>query len=37
MKGFYQQLDYPKDEAEALRVARLFVKCFADWKDPSPP
>jgi putative GTP pyrophosphokinase len=36
MKGFYQQLDYPKDEAEALRVARLFVKCFADWKDPSP-
>ena len=36
MKGFYQQLDYPEDEAEARRIARLFVRCFADWKDPSP-
>jgi len=36
MKGFYQQLDYPDDEAEARRVARLFVKCFADWRPPAP-
>ena len=36
MKGFYQQLDYPDDEAEARRIARLFVRCFADWKGPSP-
>ncbi|MDY7227024.1 GTP pyrophosphokinase [Hyalangium rubrum] len=36
MKGFYQQVDYPDDEAEARRIARLFVKCFADWKEPSP-
>lgn len=35
MKGFYQQLDYPEDEVEARRIARLFVKCFSDWKDPS--
>ncbi|WP_224364853.1 GTP pyrophosphokinase [Hyalangium versicolor] len=36
MKGFYQQLDYPDDEAEARRIARLFVKCFADWRGHSP-
>jgi putative GTP pyrophosphokinase len=36
MKGFYQQLDYPDDEAEARRIARLFVKSFADWRGPSP-
>lgn len=32
MKGFYQQLDYPHDEEEARRVARLFVRSFADWR-----
>ncbi|EPX56503.1 hypothetical protein D187_007845 [Cystobacter fuscus DSM 2262] len=31
MKSFYQQIDYPHDEAEARRIARLFVKGFADW------
>jgi putative GTP pyrophosphokinase len=36
MKGFYQQLDYPDDEAEARRIARLFVRSFAEWKSPSP-
>ena len=36
MKGFYQQLDYPDDETEARRIARLFVKCFADWRGHSP-
>ena len=36
MKGFYQQLDYPDDEAEARRVARLFVKSFTDWRGHSP-
>jgi putative GTP pyrophosphokinase len=36
MKGFYQQLDYPDDEAEARRIARLFVRCFADWRGHSP-
>jgi ppGpp synthetase/RelA/SpoT-type nucleotidyltranferase len=36
MKGFYQQLDYPDDEAEARRIARLFVKSFADWRGHSP-
>ncbi len=32
MKAFYQHLDYPHQEDEAWRVARLFVKIFADWK-----
>jgi ppGpp synthetase/RelA/SpoT-type nucleotidyltranferase len=36
MKNFYQQIDYPHDEAEARHIARLFVKCFADWHEPSP-
>ncbi len=31
MRGFYQQIDHPHDEAEARRIARLFVNCFADW------
>jgi hypothetical protein len=36
MKGFYQQLDYPEDEAEARRIARLFVRSFSEWRGPSP-
>ena len=31
MKSFYQRIDYPHDEAEARRIARLFVRCFAQW------
>ncbi len=32
MRGFYQQLDYPDDEPEARRIARLFVRSFTDWR-----
>lgn len=37
MKGFYQQLDYPQDETEARRIARLFVRSFADWRSSGTP
>jgi hypothetical protein len=30
MTDFYRQVDYPNDVREARRVARLFVRSFAD-------
>ncbi|MEZ4409303.1 MAG: hypothetical protein R3A52_22960 [Polyangiales bacterium] len=31
MESFYQRLDYPDDEAEARRVARVFARVFNGW------
>lgn len=33
MRLFYQRLDYPRNEQEARRVARLFVQSFSDWRE----
>ncbi|RYE90809.1 MAG: GTP pyrophosphokinase family protein [Myxococcales bacterium] len=36
LRGFYQQVDYPDDEAEARRIARLLVHSFGGGRDSSP-
>jgi len=35
MTDFYRQVDYPDDVQEARRIARLFVRDFADWREDS--
>jgi hypothetical protein len=34
MRAFFERVDYPHDDAEAKRVARLFVRYFEDWTAP---
>lgn len=36
LRGFYQQVDYPDDEAEARRIARLLVASFSAGRDSTP-